>query len=291
MSRSSKKLSVARIWRWQRRIVLGQQEIWIARLQAMDGLAWSLTEQVSRSRLLLAAYPQSRVEAEALATKWGGQVLNEKADAWIKTSASSPLRIGKKFIIVDERAPARGEAADLPCLHIPHGMAFGSGEHATTFMLLRALASYDLKEKSVLDLGTGSGVLALAARLLDAGKIVATDFDAVAVRTARQNELLNYASQQIRWSQADVKKLKAKSRYDLVLGNLFSSILVEAAPQISECVTPEGQLWLSGILRSQEKEVSAAYRWQKMKLLRTVSRGKWIMQQWHWSNFDEGGRT
>jgi len=77
-----------------------------------------------------------------------------------------------------------------------------------------------------------------------------------------------------------VRKLRATAWYDLVLANLFSGILSEAAPQIAGCVSPGGQLWLSGILDSQQEEVSAAYRGQRLQLLRTVHRGKWIMQQW-----------
>jgi ribosomal protein L11 methyltransferase len=130
---------------------------------------------------------------------------------------------------------------------------------------------------SVLDLGTGSGVLALAARLFGARKIVATDFDPDAVRTAAQNEALNFSEQLIRWRRADVKKLRASVQYDLVLANLFSGILCEAAPQIAASVAPTGQLWLSGILVTQQQEVIAAYRRQGMKLIRAFRRGKWVM--------------
>ncbi len=148
-------------------------------------------------------------------------------------------------------------------------------------MLLRALAQLgDLTETRVLDLGTGSGVLALAARLFGARKIVATDFDPDAVRTARQNEALNFSQPLIRWKQADVKKLRSTVRYDFVLANLFSGILCEAAPQIAASVAPGGQLWLSGILKTQQDEVSAAYRAQGLVFVRAFHRGKWVMQTW-----------
>ena len=147
-------------------------------------------------------------------------------------------------------------------------------------MLLRALAQKeDWSCARVLDLGTGSGVLALAARKFGARKIVATDFDADAVRTARQNEELNFSTPLVRWQRADVKKLRATLRYDLVLGNLFSGILIEAAKQIVASVAESGELWLSGILVSQQKEVLAAYRKRGMKLTRAFRRGKWVMLQ------------
>lgn len=132
----------------------------------------------------------------------------------------------------------------------------------------------------MLDLGTGSGVLALAARLFGARKIVATDFDSDAVRIARENEMLNFSTPLIRWQCADVKRLRATARYDLVLANLFSGILCEAAPQIAGAMATGAQLWLSGVLRSQQKEVAAAYRQQGLDLVRAVSRGKWMLLQW-----------
>jgi ribosomal protein L11 methyltransferase len=160
-------------------------------------------------------------------------------------------------------------------------MAFGSGDHATTAMLLRALTQYGNWEKvRVLDLGTGSGVLALTARLFGARKILATDFDPDSIRTARQNEELNFPEPLIRWQCADVKRLRAPARYDLVTANLFSEILCIAAPQIAGSVAPGGQLWLSGILRSQKEQVVKAYRRQKLQLTKTVSRGKWVLLQW-----------
>ncbi len=173
----------------------------------------------------------------------------------------------------------------MPQLHIPHGVAFGSGEHATTLMLLRALVHQEnWNETTVLDLGTGSGILALTARLLGARKIVATDFDPDAVRTARQNETLNFPAPLVRCRCADVKRLKPAVKYKLVVANLFSGILCDAASSIAGCVQAGGQLWLSGILRSQQDEVVVAYLGQGMKLARVVSRGKWVMIQLEKSN-------
>jgi ribosomal protein L11 methyltransferase len=159
-------------------------------------------------------------------------------------------------------------------------------------MLLRALACRsDWSCAAILDLGTGSGVLALTARLFGARKIVATDFDPDAIRTARQNETLNFSKPLIRWRRADVRRLRATARYDLVLANLFSGILGEAAPRIAGCVAPGGQLWLSGILDSQQQEVIAAYRGQGLQLIRAFRRGKWIMLVLRVGAPAEGGKA
>jgi len=262
-------------WSWQRRIAPSDADAWIARLQAAGCATWTLTERPNRARALLAVYDVRREPILALHGLFGGQVVSIAQSAWLSTKPTPPTRINAKLEILHDK-PRRKAAAHQ--LVIPHGLAFGSGEHGTTFMLLRALAREEMPPR-LLDLGTGSGVLALAARRFGAKHIVATDFDPAAVRTARQNEVLNFATPQIRWRRADVKRLAEKPRHDLVLGNLFSGILIQAARSITNAVAPGGQLWLSGILREQKNEVVAAYRRQGLQLLRATTRGKWVMLQ------------
>jgi ribosomal protein L11 methyltransferase len=229
---------------------------------------------------LLEVYVGSHVEASTLSRAFGGEIRTMDAGAWLKPHGTVPTRIGRKLEIIHGPVKNwRGEKGTAGLrLYIPHGVAFGSGEHATTSMLLRALVRQgDWTGSAVLDLGTGSGILALVARQLGARIIVATDFDPDAVRTAAQNEALNFTAARIRWQCADVKRLKGRARYDLVLANLFSGILVEAATQIEASVAPGGQLWLSGILRSQKDEVVRGYQEEKMKLESSTTRGKWVM--------------
>jgi len=270
-------------WSWQRHIVPAEADAWIARLQAAGCTTWTLTERPNRVRALLAVYDAAREPVLALRGLFGGRIRAIAQSAWLSTKPTPPTRISPALEILHDTPPRRLPAHQLV---VPHGLAFGSGEHGTTFMLLRALARGSSGNLSgapvperVLDLGTGSGVLALAARRFGAKKIVATDFDPAAVRTARQNEALNFATPLIRWRRADVKRLAEKTPYDLVLGNLFSGILVEAAQQITAVVAPGGRLWVSGILRAQEKEVIAAYRARGLSLLPATRRGKWVMLQ------------
>jgi len=232
-----------------------------------------------RSRHLAEVYVKSRLEALALQRRLGGQIRPVKPAAYLAQKPSAPLRIGGKFEIVHENTSACRRRPP-PRLFIPHGMAFGSGEHVTTAMLLHALARRSLTDCRVLDLGAGSGILALAARLLGARKITGTDIDPQAVRTARQNEKLNFRSPLIRWLCADLRHWRGPSQYDIVLANLFSAVLVDAAPGIAGAVTPGGALWMSGILRHQVLEVTKAYRKQRLVLLRSAMRGKWVLLQW-----------
>jgi ribosomal protein L11 methyltransferase len=261
-------------WRWRRFIVRDDEPLWTERLGTDGGLNWMVVEKPGRVRLSVEAYFSSQSPASALAQKWGGRA---EPFAPKPPKPAEPVRVSPELEIVhDEKTPRRATR-----LIIPYGTAFGSGEHATTLMLLRALARRgDLARASVLDLGTGSGVLALAVRLLGARRIVATDFDANAIVTARRNEVLSFRLRLVNWEVADVKRLRASPRYSLVVANLFSGILVEAAPRVARVVEPGGELWLSGVLRSQQEEVAAAYRAAGLRHVKTTTRGKWVMQRW-----------
>jgi len=261
-------------WRWSRRIPRNQEERWSRELEAACPLNWMIVENPGHVRLRIEAHFTSRAAADALRRRFGGRTERLKP---LPVQPSRPVRIGSKLEIVHDEKVRRTAGR----LVIPYGMAFGSGEHATTLMLLRALARRtDLERLSVLDLGTGSGVLALAARRLGSSRLAGIDFDPDAIRTARRNESLNFPSRRVRWQVGDAKRLRTTPRHGLILANLFSGILVEAAPRIARALEPQGELWLSGVLRSQQAEVAAAYRRAGLRLLKTTTRGKWVMQQW-----------
>jgi ribosomal protein L11 methyltransferase len=261
-------------WRWRRRFAQADEPLWQERISADGGLNWMIVEKPGRKLLALEAYFPRRASAGALARQWGGTVERVMSRP---PRPAPPVRINARLEIAHDEEGTRRDGQLL----IPYGMAFGSGEHATTLMLLRALARRnDWRETDVLDLGTGSGVLALAARLFGARQVAGSDFDASAIRTARENERRNFQSRRIRWEIADAKRLPAAPKYALILANLFSGVLIEAAPKIARALAPDGELWLSGVLRSQNSEVAAAYRAAGLHHLRTTTRGKWIMQQW-----------
>ncbi len=272
MARAKKTVRPA-TWAWRRWIAQDEQEAWIARLEASGCMTWTATKRPDRVRILLAVYQEGKAAAVALHNQFGGQVRQVKTSEWLTSGPIPPTRIGRKLEILHEKPRSRTKWTG-PQLYIPHGLAFGSGDHGTTYMLLRELARCgDWRQRTVLDLGTGSGVLALTARRLGACRILATDFDPESIRTARENEALNFPQPLVRWRHADVKSLRSTARYDLVLANLFSGILCEAAAQIAACVEPGGQLWLSGVLKSQQKQVEATYRGKGLRLTEARHRG------------------
>jgi ribosomal protein L11 methyltransferase len=136
-------------------------------------------------------------------------------------------------------------------------MAFGTGTHPTTSLCLATLSDLLAARPgaSVLDVGTGSGLLAIAAKKLGAGRVAANDNDPIAVRVARENADANGVALEL--TGAPVEAIDGT--FDVILANILANTLVELAPVLDAKLAPGGVLLLSGILAPQEDEVRAAY--------------------------------
>lgn len=189
-----------------------------------------------------------------------------------------PLRVGKHLLIV----PTWEDAAQLPgdlVLRIDPGMAFGTGGHETTRLCLELLEqvmekSYLTGSPSLLDLGTGSGILAMAASLLGAGRILALDIDPDAVVVARENLALNQLSERIECGTAPLEALD--ERFDIILANILAEELVRLAPYLTDRLASGGSLILSGILAEKEQLVRQGFDSQPLEYCRTASAGEWV---------------
>jgi ribosomal protein L11 methyltransferase len=237
-----------------------------------------------RSRLEVAC--KSRRRARELVDNFGGRFEKLPRD-WLKRfenkRRSVPLNIGTRLIIlnvggtsVSRRTGRKGSS----CLVIPAGGAFGTGEHVTTAMCLRMLEKITRlcspeSPWSLLDLGTGSGVLALAAKCFGAGRVVAIDIDPTAISTARANARLNKI-RNIDFQVTDVRKRRPKGEFDIILANLFSELLVKILPRLKANLARGGQVILSGVLRTQERELDRALQINKIDMIQVRRRGKWI---------------
>jgi ribosomal protein L11 methyltransferase len=167
-----------------------------------------------------------------------------------------PLRIGRLWVV----PPWIEDATPVGCLRIvlDPGMAFGTGSHATTSLCLAALDRL-LEARpgtSVFDVGTGSGILAIAAAKLGARRILATDDDPVAVRIAAENAAGNGVATAIEICAAG---REPPGRFDIVIANILANTLVELAPFLRERMAPGGTLLLSGLLAAQADEVARAF--------------------------------
>ena len=241
-------------------------------LRALFGNEMAVIEQPDRKRLQI----EVACDDPRALRKFGGRA-RKLSRNWLKQilrkQKTKPIKVGNRKLI------------------IPAGAAFGTGEHATTSMSLQILArvmksgrdgspsrpssSSDASEKRsyhlVVDLGTGSGILALAARCLGAKRAVGLDIDPMAISTAKANARRNKIDN-VSFRLTDVRRWKPYRKIDIIIANLFSELLIEILPKLKR-----GRwLILSGILREQERDLVRALKRNKINFLEVRRRGKWV---------------
>ena len=166
-----------------------------------------------------------------------------KEEDWLESwkAQFTPLRIGR-FLVRPTWSDARADAGLIEIVLDP-GMAFGTGLHPTTQQCLVALSTLPLEGRAVLDVGTGSGILAIAAAKRGASPVVAVDTDAISVEAARENTARNGAVIPVgEGSAADVP-----GRFDVVIANIVSPVLQKIAPDLVARLAPKGILIVTGI--------------------------------------------
>jgi ribosomal protein L11 methyltransferase len=227
------------------------------------GSALAIVERPGKVRVLVDVSCPKQKDAVALQLEFGGTIEKLRAD-WLeqfaKRSQLRPVRVGSRQIV------------------IPAEAAFGTGEHATTAMCLRMLerVAQDRDEGwTMLDAGTGSGILAIAGSHLGAKRIVAIDNDPLACSIAQRNARANRA-RNIEFRTGDVLKPKLAGKFEVITANLFSEILIAALPIWSRRLTSDGCLILSGVLRSQEPTLVAALQRNHFTTREIKRHGKWI---------------
>ena len=266
---------------WSRRAAAASADDWFVTLAHLGPMRVMVTQNAGSNTAKIQAHGLTSEEAESLKINHGGTTSEATWLTTKNTPQRAPIRVRGRLAIVSTKSEldAAKSSDSIPTLWIPAGLAFGTGEHATTAMCLRHLADIarhlTKTHWSFLDLGTGSAILAMAAKLLGAAEVLGTDFDALALRTAKEN-LLNNGLKNIQLKRGDVLKWKPERTWNVVAANLFSGVLIQAAPVISSAIAPDGHLLLSGVLRNQELEVLAAFQTEGVTFEKITRKGKWI---------------
>jgi ribosomal protein L11 methyltransferase len=200
---------------------------------------------------------------------------------WVAKSLEGlkPVRAGR-FLVHGRHDRAAARANDI-AIEIEAGQAFGTGHHGTTsgclVMLERLIRTR--RPKNVLDLGTGSGVLAIAVAKLAKCPVLATDIDPVATRVAKSNARLNGEAGLIRFETAAGFSNRAfleEGPFDLIVANILARPLMRMAPDIAAELAPGGDVVLSGILATQRQMVLAGFRAAGLFHRRTIWRDEWV---------------
>jgi ribosomal protein L11 methyltransferase len=180
---------------------------------------------------------------------------------WVRLTQSqfAPIQIGERIWVVPSwhETPADPNAI---CLAVDPGLAFGTGSHPTTHLCLLWLEQQThLQNRSLLDYGCGSGILAIAAKKLGCNPVVGTDIDPQAMVAARSNAEINGVDITFALPDDAVPMLGADARYDIVMANILANPLQVLAPALVKRIRPGGQIVLSGVLSRQVDEVIATY--------------------------------
>ena len=181
-----------------------------------------------------------------------------EADNWTEQwkSAFPPQRIGKRLVIAptwDDIVPQPSEVF----IRLDPGMAFGTGQHATTQLALELLEIAIADTDVVADIGTGSGILSIAAAKLGAKRVDAVDLDETTIPIAQSNIQLNKVDSVIRLYQGDGLNALERQKYPLIVANILTKVLLPMIPRCPKFLEPGGRLILSGILATETQQIEA----------------------------------
>ncbi|AGA70415.1 (LSU ribosomal protein L11P)-lysine N-methyltransferase [Desulfitobacterium dichloroeliminans LMG P-21439] len=190
-----------------------------------------------------------------------------------------PTRIGQRFLI----KPTWEDVVPIPTdiiLELDPGMAFGTGTHATTSLCLEALEEIVRPRTRVFDLGTGSGILAIAAAKLGA-QVEAIDLDSVAVKVAQENVELNQVADQVRVQKGDLGSVLT-GQADLVIANIIADVILMLLPDLKRILKDDGEFLASGIIEHRSPDVEEGMREHGLEVIEKREDSGWVLLRARW---------
>jgi ribosomal protein L11 methyltransferase len=215
-------------------------------------------ERPQTARIFFPSAAARDAALRALAPHFAASPVDVPDEDWARRSQENlkPVTVGRLTVSPTPDSTPRDPGS--PVIVIIPSMGFGTGHHATTRLCLAALQEVPLANREVLDVGTGSGVLALAARRLGAARALGIDSDPDAVESARDNLELNPAVTDVDFEITDLAAT-ALPQADVVIANLTGALLMRSAPLLLSAVRTGGVLILSGILEDERDAVARAF--------------------------------
>ncbi len=219
-----------------------------------------------------AAYLTALYEAQGIPFTLHTETIREAdwADGWKPFFKCTP--VGNRLLIKPQWETYEGE--DRTVLEIDPGAAFGTGTHATTRMCLEVLDAKVSTGQTVLDIGSGSGILSIAALLLGAKSAVGVDIDATAVRVAAENAAMNGVQDRVQYLQGDLTD-KVQGQFDIVCANIVADAIISLQQDVARFLKPGGIFLCSGIIDVRKDDVLAAFEKNGFKILETHIYENW----------------
>ncbi|MDM5313291.1 50S ribosomal protein L11 methyltransferase [Peribacillus frigoritolerans] len=197
----------------------------------------------------------------------------EWATAWKKYY--NPVKISERFTIVPTWEDYTPVSSDELIIELDPGMAFGTGTHPTTVMCIQALERTVTPGDLVVDVGTGSGVLSIAAALLDAKRIQSLDLDEVAVQSAKQNVEINNVQDKVSVSQGNLLD-GVNEQADIVVANILAEVIMRFTDDVAKVVKPGGYFIASGIIQTKKQDVKEAIIASGFTVEETILMEDWV---------------
>lgn len=192
-----------------------------------------------------------------------------------------PIRVGEHFLIKPSWELVEPLEGDI-VLELDPGMAFGTGTHATTTLCLRTLEGIIKPGQRVFDLGTGSGILAIAAAKLGAN-VEAVDLDSVAIRVAQENVELNRVNDRVRVVRGDLGSVLT-GQADVVIANIIADVILILLSDLKRILHPDGEFLASGIIENRADDVAEGLKEAGFEIMERVEDSGWILFRSRWAN-------
>ncbi len=202
-------------------------------------------------------------------------VQNVKDEDWAENWKKyyKPMRVGKNLVIRPVWEEYQEESSDLVITMDP-GMAFGTGTHETTRLCMEMIESH-FKGGEALDIGTGSGILAIALSQLGAEKVTAVDIDPVAVKAAGENIARNRLENKVMAIQGDLTR-DIQGPFDFVCANILADVIISLASPVKNLLRKGAPFLASGIIKDRKQDVLDAFLSAGYKLLDEKEQGEWV---------------
>ena len=226
----------------------------------------------ARRRLQKLGAMETGLDLGKLTLELGEQDDEDWAESW--KASYKPFRLGRRFVIKPTWEAFDPEPDDK-IIQIDPGMAFGSGTHETTGMCTELIERYVRPGQRVCDVGTGTGILAIAAALMGARPVLASDIDPMAVRVARENVALNGLGGVVDVRQGDLLAA-VDAPCDVLIANIIADVIVMMAPDALTRVVPGGLFICSGIATGRRAEVVEALTRAGFADIDGLTRGEWV---------------
>ncbi|MBU0971632.1 MAG: 50S ribosomal protein L11 methyltransferase [Proteobacteria bacterium] len=245
---------------------LPDQNSIVGYLPDIDASEMTLEKITARAKNLTHLDIQVKIQVE---------IVDEKdwEDAW--KGYFNVTRITDRIVIKPEWKDHEPAPDDI-VIHLDPGMAFGTGTHPTTAMCIQMIEKFLIPGSDFLDVGTGSGILMVAAAKLGAGRLAGIDTDEVAIGISKKNLDKNQTDPRVFTLSCATLDQTPQKPYDLIAANIIAQVIVDIMPELKCRMAPKGTAILSGIIRERRPDILAALRANMLYIVHEINEGEWV---------------